>query len=171
MRPEKASYLAELQADVAGADYLLLTDFTGLTVSQATELRRRLWERQARCKVVKNSILRLAAAHKGINGLEALLQGPSAMIYGAGDVAEVAKVVKQFQIEFKKTPWKGAVLGDQMLTGADATALADLPGRMVLLAQVVGTIAAPMTQLVGVLQQKVASVVYVLKAVADKKQA
>jgi large subunit ribosomal protein L10 len=92
------------------------------------------------------------------------------MVYGKGDVVAAAKVLKDFIKENDKKPALkvGGLQGPYFLA-TDVESLAALPSRESLLGQVVGTIAAPMTQLVGVLQQKVASVVYVVKASADKK--
>ena len=87
------------------------------------------------------------------------------------DVTQAAKVLKKFTGENKDQPAvKGGVLGNAPLVKEDIDNLASLPGREVLIAQLVGTLAAPMSRLAGVMQQKVATLVYVLRAVEEKKK-
>ncbi len=171
MRAEKASILQEVQGKLSGSTFFILTNFTGLSVVKTDDLRRRLRGAKADFTVVPNKQFGLAAKACGYADLsKAVLQGPSALIYGRGDVVAAAKVLKDFIKENDKKPsLKMGGLQGTLLSPTEVESLAALPSREVLLGQVVGTIAAPMTQLVGVLQQKVASVVYVLKASADKK--
>ena len=121
-------------------------------------------------QVVKNRFLRLMVREKGWPGLEPSLKGQSAIVTGT-DVVQAAKTLKQFNDANKMPLMKAGVMGDMILTPAQIDALAELPPREVLLGQVVGTVAAPLSRLVGVLKQKVSTIVYVLKAVEDKKNA
>ncbi|MCE9614140.1 MAG: 50S ribosomal protein L10 [Lentisphaerae bacterium] len=134
-----------------------------------TDLRHKLRGSGSRLLVVQNSFLNLASKDVGWMDVEPMLDGPTAMITGTGEVNQVAKVLKDFVKASSKPRVKGGRFGTQTLTAAEVDAIASLPSREVLLQQVVGTIAAPMARLVGVLQQKAASVVYVLKAIEDKK--
>lgn len=170
MRPEKQSIAAELKARTEGADYIILTDFRGIKVAQTEELRERLRGVSARYNVVPNRIYRHVIKDVGLDGLEEGLKGPSAMVYGSGDVVEAAKALQEF-VQKNQTPKiKMGMLGRRALSAEDVGELAKLPARPVMLAMAVGAIAAPLSSLVGVLQQKVASLVYVLKAVEEKKQ-
>ncbi len=170
MRAEKISILKEVQGKLAGSSFFILANYKGLSVGKTDDLRRRLRGAKADFTVVPNKQFGLAAKECGYAGLgKEVLKGPSALVYGKGDVVAAAKVLKDFIKENEKPVLKAGGLQGSLLSPADVESLAALPSREILLGQVVGTIAAPMTRLVGVLQQKVASVVYVVKAVADKK--
>ncbi|HMP89395.1 MAG TPA: 50S ribosomal protein L10 [Kiritimatiellia bacterium] len=169
MRPEKESIIEEVRGKVSDSVFVIIADYQGLTVEKTDALRQRLQKADARVQVVKNRILGHVAEQQGIGSLRNHLAGPSAMVYGKGDVSEVAKILKEFIREHEKPVIKAGAMEGVVLTAADVEQLASLPSRQVLLSMVVGTIAAPMSQLVGVFQQKVASLLYVLQAAADKK--
>ncbi len=169
LRPEKKAIVEELKSKLGDAVFVILADYRGLTVSKTGELRKRLRGVQAQYQVVQNRMFKHVA--KEVRpGMEDGLKGPSAMVYGKGDVVQAAKILKDFIKENELPVIKLGTLQGVILSKADIEKLATLPSRQVLLQQVVGTIAAPMSQLVGVLQQKVATVLYVLKAVQEKKE-
>lgn len=169
MRPEKSAMLGEVRKKLSDSSFFILTNFQGLTVMKTDDLRRRLRGAKADMQVVPNKIFGLAAKEVGYPDIGKGLVGPSAVVFGAGDVAAAAKVLKDFIKENEKPVIKVGALQGTVLTSADVESLAALPSREILLGQTVGTIAAPMSRLVGVLQQKVASVLYVLQAIAEKK--
>jgi len=153
-----------------GAQFLILADYKGLDVASMSDLRNRLRGAQAQIHVVQNSLVRLVAKDLGQAGLEPGLTGPSAMISGSGDVALAAKVLRDFIKEKEKPVIKIGALQGAILSAQDVKTLADLPSREQLYGMLVGTLAAPMQRLVGTLNQKVASVVYVLKAYQEKQE-
>lgn len=170
MRAEKISMLKEVRTKLSGSSFFILTNYQGLSVAKSDDLRKRLRDAKASFQVVQNKHFGMAAKECGLPSIDtAMLSGPSALVWGEGDVVAAAKVLKAFIKENEKPAIKVGGLQGQLLSPADVESLAALPSREVLLAQVVGTIAAPMSQLVGVLQQKVASVLYVLQASAEKK--
>lgn len=169
MRAEKISMLSEVRKKLTDASFFILANYQGLSVLKTDDLRKRLRGAKADLQVVQNKQFSLAAKELGYTVDRKALTGASAMIYGKGDVVAAAKVLKDFIKETEKPVIKLGALQGQILSPADVDSLAALPSREVLLGRVVGTIAAPMSQLVGVLQQKVASVLYVLQAYADKK--
>lgn len=169
MRPEKESIIKEIAEAVSGADYLLLTDFSGMKVSGLTALRQKLGETGSRVLVVKNSYLGVVLGDERRSKLGSILSGKTAMITGRGDVTAVAKALTTFIKENKMPVLKGGCLNTQLLTVSDIDAMAALPSREVLLSQLVGTVQAPMTQLVGVMHAKVSSLLYVLAAIEEKK--
>jgi large subunit ribosomal protein L10 len=120
-------------------------------------------------RVVKNRMFRHVARELNYD-LEDSLRGPSAMIVGDGDVVEAVKILRDFIKENTLPVVKIGTLEGVILSAEDIKKLAELPPKPVMQGQLVGTIAAPLTQLVGVMQQKIASVVYVLKAIQDKKE-
>jgi large subunit ribosomal protein L10 len=170
MRPEKQSIYEEITARINGSSFVLVAEYRGMKVDQFSELRRQLRKSGARMQVVKNRFLRLIMRDKGWSGLDPSLKGQSAIVTGT-DVVQAAKVIKQFSRTGGRPVMKAGVMGNLILTADQIVALAELPPREVLLGQVVGTIAAPLSRLVGVLKQKVSTIVYVLKAVEDKKNA
>jgi len=169
IRPEKKAMYNEVQENVSGALYMLLTDYKGMTMPETDEFKKLLRGANARVKVVKNSMLGLISSELGCE-LGKTLNGPTAMIFGEGDVVEVAKILKKFSGDKNKPAIKGGVLEGAVLSAKDVTDLAGLPGKKELQAKLVATIAAPMSQTVGVLNQKVCSLLYVLNAVCEKKE-
>jgi large subunit ribosomal protein L10 len=170
MRPEKASIYAEIRRKVSESPFVILADYRGLNVLKMQDLRRRLRGANANIQVVKNRMFRHVAGELGVRVEDPTLSGPSAMVYGKGDVVSVAKVLKDFIKENDKPKIKAGAMQGTLLTAQDVQSLAALPSRETLLSMVVGTIAAPMSGLVGVLNQKVASLLYVLQAVKEKKE-
>lgn len=172
MRPEKQAIAREIKEQLSGATFAILTDFTGMDTAKTAALRRKLRETEARFQVVPNRLFRVVAKELGYDGIEAGLKGPTALVFGAGDVAATAKTLREFIKGNNKIPVvKLGHLDGETLSAADVDVLATLPGKKTMQAMLVGTIAAPMSNLVGVMSQKLASLVYVLKAVADKKNA
>ena len=170
MRPEKKSISEEMKRKMSDSVFVILADYRGMSVSKTEELKRRLRGVNANFQVVHNRVFRHVAKELQYSGLEPGLKGPSAMVFGKGDVVQTAKVLKEFIKQAEVPVIKIGSLQGAILSAADVERLAGLPAREVLLAMAVGTIAAPMTSLVGVLQQKVASLLYVLKAAQEKKE-
>ena len=164
LRPEKQAMYNEVQESVSGSLYMLLADCTGMSMPETLELKKQLRGVDAKTKVVKNRMLNLIC-----DDLDTVT-GPTTMICGSTDVVEVAKILKKFSDETKKPVMKGGVLEGSVLSADDVVALAKLPGKKELQAKLVGTLAAPMTQVVGVMNQKVCSLLYVLNAVSEKKE-
>ena len=164
MRSEKVAMAAEIDTRVSGALYMILADYTGMDMPMTTELKNSLRENGASYNVVKNRMLNRALPTDASD----LLKGQTAMICGEGDVVEVAKVIKKFTAKNQKPVIKGGFVEGKAVSAEDVVELAKLPSKDVLRAMLLGTLQAPCSQLVGVLDQKVASLVYVLSAVKDK---
>ena len=165
VRPEKVSEAAELDQRVAGALYMIIADYTGMDMPTTTALKSSLRESGATFNVVKKTML-----NRSVDGVDDLLKGQTAMIYGDGDVVEVAKVIKKFTAENAKPVVTGGLVEGKAVTAKDVVELAKLPSKDVLRAMLLGTLQAPCSQLVGVMNQKVSQVVYVLNAVKEKKE-
>lgn len=170
MRPEKESILKEISDAVSVSGHLLLADYSGMKVKHFSLLRSALAEVGARALVVKNSLLGVVLKQADRAVPETALSGKTVMVSGGADVTAVAKVLKAFIKEQKLLVLKGGCLNTQVLSEQDVEAMADLPSREVLLGQLVGTVQAPMTQLVGVMHAKVSSLLYVLTAIEEKKK-
>ncbi len=170
MRLEKTSMVDEVRQWIDDNEFLFLADYLGLTVDQMSELRTCMRENDAIVKIVKNSFIGIGLGDELRDKLKEGLTGPTALVVGSGDAAAVAKALKKFADGKNLPVLKIGCLNNTVLSSEDITAMADLPSKEILLGKLVGTIAAPMTQLVGVAGAKVRSLLYVLKAVEEKKQ-
>jgi large subunit ribosomal protein L10 len=170
MRPEKEAILKEISDAVVASEHVLLADYSGMKVKHFSMLRSDLQGVGARAMVVKNSLLGVALKQLDRSVPEDALSGKTILVTGGDDITAVAKTIKSFIKDQKLLDLKGGSLNTQLLSSADIEAMADMPSRDVLLGQLVGTVQAPMTQLVGVMNQKVASLLYVLTAIEEKKK-
>jgi large subunit ribosomal protein L10 len=168
-RPEKVAVVAEVKERLDSASAALLTEYRGLKVKDLAGLRRSLREAGGEYKIYKNTLVRFAARDLGLTELEGLLTGPTAIAFVDGDAVNVAKALRDFARTNPSLVVKGGVLGSKVLTAQDATALADLPSREVLLARFAGAMAAPMVQFAGLLQALPRNFAYGLKALIDQR--
>ena len=152
------------------AQSVVLVDFRGLTVQEATELRKKLREAGVELKVTKNTLTRLAAEKADLKDLHAYLEGPTALAFGYEDPVSPAKILSDFAKDHKKLELKGGVLEGRVIDQAMVTALAELPTREVLLGQLVGLMQAPIRNLAYVLSAPIRNTVYVLDAVRQKEE-
>ena len=171
MRPEKALIVSDLSEKLMSSPFLLVTDYQRMKVDQFGELRNRLASTGAEVHVIKNSFLKRAMADSGFPDVADKLTGQTAVVTGKADVAPVAKVLKTFAAEFKIATLKIGVIDRAVLSTADVEALADLPARDALLAQLLGVLLAPATKLVRVLNEPAASLARLLQAKATKDDA
>ena len=168
LRPEKRAMYNEVQEQASGALYMLLADYSGMTMPETDEFKKELRSADAKLRIVKNRTLSRITETLGCEIKD--LHGPTAMIFGSGDVAVVAKILKKFSVRKEKPSIKGGVLEGTVLSAEDVNILAKLPSKKELQAKMVATLAAPMTQVAGVMNQKVCSLLYVLNAVCKKKE-
>jgi large subunit ribosomal protein L10 len=161
------SYTEELSRSQA----VILTDYRGLPVTELNQLRNKMREAESGYHVVKNRLAKLALKEAGLPVLEELLQGPTAIGFCYEDVVAPAKVLTDYAKESKVLTIKGGILGERVIDVQAISALADLPPRDVLLAQLLSNIQSPMTGLVNVLNGTLRGLVNVLKAHADQLEA
>ena len=171
MRPEKTSIVAELSEKLNRSPFILVADYQRMKVPQFGELRNRLTPVGAEVHVVKNSFLRRAMADNGLPDVSAKLIGQTAVVTGDRDVAPVAKILKSFAAEFKIAALKIGVVDRAVLSTPEVEALADLPPRETLQAQLLGLLLSPATKLVRTLNEPAASLARLLQAKADKEGA
>ena len=169
-RKEKEQAVAELHERLKSVKLAVLSGYSGMNVEKITALRNELRKTGTEFRVVKNTLLGIAAQGTDFAGLKDNLKGPLSLSMMGGDVASPTKVLIDFARKNPELDIKFAWMDGKMVSRQQLDLISELPSREVLLATLVGTIAAPLTQLVGVLQQKVASVVYVLKAIQEKKE-
>ena len=144
-RKEKAVTLELLESGFRDSSATLLTEYRGLSVGAMKKLRRSLGE-EVSYTVAKNTLMKLAAKRAGVEGLDPMLQGPSALAFVKGDAVTAAKAIKNFAKENPLLVIKGGFLDGKVLTAADVQKLADLESREVLLAKLAGAMKAKMAQ-------------------------
>jgi large subunit ribosomal protein L10 len=164
---EKVEKVAALKERIEGSNALLLAEYRGLSVHDATELRRSLSE-QARFSIVKNTLFQRAAADAGVAELEQLMDGPTAVAFVDGDVVATAKKVVDAAKRFPSLVLKGGYLDGKILSAAEAQALATLESREVLLSRVAGMMKAEMSRAASMLQAVQGRFLGVLEALKDK---
>jgi large subunit ribosomal protein L10 len=171
LKEKKSEVVAALQEKVGRAEFNILTDFKGLKVAEFTQLRRELKEAGGELQVVKNTLLKLAAADTATAALEKFLVGPTAIVLGYQNPVEIAKIVSKYA---KDKPdnfiLKAGVLGRSLLTDKDVVELAKLPPREVLLAKLLGALQGVPTSLVSVLSGILRQFLYTLKAIEEKRE-
>jgi large subunit ribosomal protein L10 len=171
LREEKEAVIAEVAELLAGSETMFVSDYRGLTVAQLSELRAKLRESGARIRIVKNTLGGIAAERAGRDALSPLLSGPTAVTFCGDDLVGAAKALAEFAKSHPQLGVRGGLLEASLIDAEGVKALASLPPRDVLIAQVVGTMAAPMTGLVTVLQGTVSGFVRALNQVAQQKAA
>ena len=174
-RPEKVAIVAEVQDRLDGAQAAILTEYRGMNVAQMTRLRRQLREAGGEYKVYKNTLVRFAARNLDID-LDELLTGPTAIAFvdrkvdgSPGDPVGVARTLRTYAREVPALIVKGGVMGRQTLTADDARALADLPPREQVLAEVAGLFTATAGQIAGLLDAAGRDVLYAVQALVDRR--
>jgi large subunit ribosomal protein L10 len=167
-RDQKAAVVEEIAGQIQSAQAIFAVDYRGISVTQAAELRERLRESDTRFRVVKNSLSERAADQAGADSLKPLLVGPTALALVSGDAALAAKALNDAARAFNLLEFKGGVMEGAALSADDVRAIARLPAREVLYAQLVGTVAAPITGLVRTLNALIAGLAIQLQAIADQ---
>ena len=170
-KSSKEQVVSELAGKLAAAKASFLADYRGLTVDQVNQLRGKLREVGVDYRVVKNTLLKLAAKDTGAACLEEHLTGPTAIAIVMDDPVAPAKVLSEYAKQNNKFELKAGALEGKLLSLDDIKALSDLPSREVLLAKMLGSMNAPITNFVGVLAAVPRSLVQVLAAIQDKKAA
>jgi len=155
MRAEKQFLIAEVDSHLKKSDYLILANFTKVTVAETAELRKRLAVEKAEFHVVKNSSLRVAAKALGLPEFDSVLTGPTAVVVGGKNSAGVAKILKKFFEEKQKLEVKIGVIDKKLVSSADLMKIADLPSFEALRAQFLGLLTSNAAAFVRVLDAKV----------------
>jgi large subunit ribosomal protein L10 len=170
-RPDKVAIVEEITAKLNNSVAVFVSEYRGLKVSQMANLRTPLRAAGAEHKVYKNTLARRAATDAGYETLNEYLLGPTALTFVTGDSVAAAKALLD---QSRATPMlviKGGVLGTTPMTADDVKALASLPSREVLLAQLAGAFQAPLVKTAGLLQALPRNFAYGLSALIEQKAA
>ncbi|MEI8062876.1 MAG: 50S ribosomal protein L10 [Verrucomicrobiota bacterium] len=170
MRAEKKLIVDELSKQIGASPFVLITDYTKMTVTEFATLRKQLRAAHAECHVVKNTMLRHAAKEAGLGEFDNVLAGMTAIVIGGAkaDISATAKILKQFTKASEKNKVKLGAMGKQMLQPSDVDAVAELPPLDVLRAQLIGLFQTPATRIAVVLGAPASQLARVIKAYADK---
>jgi len=155
MRAEKQYLIAEVDTHLKKSDYVILTNFTKVTVADTADLRKKLAAEKAEFHVVKNSSLRVAAKALGLPEFESALTGPTAIVVGGKNSAGVAKILKKFFEDKQKLEIKVGVLDKKLVSADDLKKIADLPSFEALRSQFLGLLKSNAGAFVRLLDAKV----------------
>lgn len=169
-KSEKVTAVAEIAEQFKGSTAAVVTEYRGLSVSQLTELRRALGE-GATYSVAKNTLVKRAAAEAGVEGLDELFTGPTAIAFIEGEPVLAAKAIKTFAKENKALVVKGGYMDGRALTIAEIEQIADLETREVLLAKLAGAMKGNLAKAAGLFNQPASQVARLAAALQEKKDA
>ena len=156
---QKQAVISEIREKIEKSTSLVLVDYRGLTVEQVTELRNKYREAGVQYKVYKNTMMKFAFKELGFDEFEQYLEGPSAVAFSGYDVTAAARITNEFAKSNDKLVIKAGVLEGKVLNSDEVKAVANIPSREVLIAKLLGSFKAP-----------VSNFVYLLDALRKKKE-
>ena len=169
MKAEKQIIIDEILERINASPFVLVADYTGMTVPEFAELRNQLSEQGAEFHVAKNSFVKRAAAEAKLpEGIGDALTGQTAFVVGEEDVCAAAKILKAFKKKTNKADVRSGTLDGALLDAAQIEVLADLPSKDALLAQFLGVLNMPAQQLVRVINEPASALARVLQAKANQ---
>ncbi len=167
---EKVAAVAEITAEFRDASAMVVTEYRGLTMSQITKLRRSLGN-DVNYTVAKNTLVKRAAADAGVEGLDDLLVGPTAIAFVSGEPVDAAKALREFGRDNKALVIKGGYMEGRALSAAEIDQLADLDSREVLLAKLAGAMKGNLAKAAGLFAAPASQVARLAQALQDKRAA
>jgi large subunit ribosomal protein L10 len=167
-KDQKAAVVEEIAAQISEAQAVIAVDYRGTSVPQAAELRAKLRDADTTFRIVKNSLTERAADKAGVDTLKELLEGPTAFAFVHGDAATAAKALNDFTREQAQFQFKGGVMDGAPLSVDEIKAIARLPTRDMLDAQMVGLVASPLTGLVRGLNGLISGLAVQLGQIAEQ---
>jgi large subunit ribosomal protein L10 len=169
-KPTKVSAVAEITEKFRGSSAAVITEYRGLSMAQLTTLRRALGT-GATYTVSKNTLVKRAAQDAGVEGLEALLIGPTAIAFIDGEPVDAAKTLRDFAKDNKALVIKGGYMDGRSLSVDEVTRIADLDSREVLLAKLAGAMKGNLSKAAGLFAAPASQVARLAQALADKRAA
>jgi large subunit ribosomal protein L10 len=169
-RADKATAVADVAEQFRASTATVITEYRGLTVANLAELRRSL-AGSAIYSVAKNTLVKRAASEAGIEGLDELFTGPTAIAFVSGEAVDAAKAIKTFAKDHKALVIKGGYMDGRALTVAEVEHIADLESREVLLSKLAGAMKANLTKAAGLFNAPASQVARLAAALQEKKAA
>jgi len=163
--------MENIKADLEGVGAVWVVDACGLTVKETEALRRAIREAGAYMKVYKNTIMKKALAELDLVNMDEILDGPSAFVFAHGDVAAAAKAVTEYAKENKKLEVKGGMMEGSFVSAGEVEAIASLPSKEVLLAQIAGAISGVARSLAVCINGVPSGLARAIQQIADQKAA
>lgn len=168
---EKKKIVAEIEEKFKAANLVIFTDYRNINVEEINDLRNKLRAPGVEFKVLKNTMTRFAVKNLGYEDLIEYIEGPNAVLFSNEDLVGPAKTMYDFIKRYKKLEIKIGMLEGRVVQADNIKALADLPSKEVLLAQVLGTMQAPITGFANVLQANLSGLARVINQVKEQKEA
>ncbi|MDT5095719.1 MAG: large subunit ribosomal protein [Mycobacterium sp.] len=168
-KADKATAVADIAEQFKEATAALVTEYRGLTVANLADLRRSLGD-SATYSVAKNTLVRRAASEAGVDGLDELFVGPTAIAFVTGEPVDVAKALKKFAKDHKALVIKGGYMDGRALTVAEVEKIADLESREVLLAKLAGAMKGNLSKAAGLFNAPASQMARLLAALQEKKE-
>jgi len=169
-RADKATAVADIAEQFRASTATVITEYRGLSVANLAELRRSLAS-SATYSVAKNTLIKRAASEAGVEGLDELFVGPTAIAFVSGEAVDAAKAIKTFAKEHKALVIKGGYMDGHPLTVAEVERIADLESREVLLAKLAGAMKANLSKAVGLFNAPASQVARLAAALQEKRAA
>ena len=166
----KQAVVEDIKEKLEKSQSLVFLDYRGLTVEEVTNLRVQMRQAGVEYRVLKNTMIRKAAAELNIEGLDGILEGPTAVAFGFEDPVAPAKILVDFIKKAKKTEIKAGMLNGRVVSVEEVQALAELPSREELIAKMLGSLNAPVQGLVMVLSGVMRNFVCALNAIKEQKE-
>lgn len=171
VKEQKVQIVQELKERFDKASSAILVDYKGLNVQEATELREIFRKAEVDYKVYKNTLTEIAAKEMGLEELIPFLEGPTAIAFSENDPVAPAKILTDAIKKYRKMEFKAGVVDGKVIDVSGVKALAELPSREELIAKMLGSMNAPIANLVGVLSGPARALVYALNAIREQKEA
>lgn len=171
IKEQKVQAVQELKDKFSSSSSAILVDYKGLNVQEVTELRSAFRQAGVEYKVYKNTLTEIAAKDVGLEELIPFLSGPTAIAFSEHDPVAPAKILTDAIKKYNKIEFKVGVVDGKVIDVNGVKALAQLPSREELIAKMLGSMNAPITNLVGTLSGTVRGLVYTLNAIKEQKEA
>jgi large subunit ribosomal protein L10 len=167
-KARKQEIVSELHQFFENGKVAIVTDLSGLTVAEITRLRRQLDKNNAKCRIAKNTLVKIATNSKDFEAIKTLAKGPSAIIIGYDDPAQPAKTIVDFLKALKKGQVRGGVLDGKAMTPEEVKGLAELPSKDQLLSSIMAGLDSGARGIAGLLEAVIRDIAVLAEEVAKK---
>ncbi|HEY9756055.1 MAG TPA: 50S ribosomal protein L10 [Oculatellaceae cyanobacterium] len=169
-KERKQEIVSELHQFFDNGKVAIVTDVSGLTVKELTQLRRSLDKSHAKVRVAKNTLVKIATNSKDFEAIKSLAKGPSAIVVGYDDPAQPAKATVDFFKALKKGSIRGGVLEGKAITEAEVKGLADMPSKEQLLSSIMGGLDSGARNIAGIMSRIISDIAVLVEEVAKKNE-
>lgn len=170
-KARKQEIVSELRDFFGEGQVAIVTDLSGLTVAEITQFRRKLDKSKAKCRIAKNTLIKIATDGTQFASLKELSKGPTAVIIGYDDPVSPAKTTVDFIKQVKKGTIRGGVLEGRTISADDVKGLAELPSREQLLSSIMGGLDSGARGIAGILEAVIRDIAVLAEEVAKKNNA